>query len=67
MRKRSRRNDFEWEVSESFSRDITFKTWGQDTELGKCFRLRDLPGQNGRSLVGMGSWSRPKPLNLGDH
>lgn len=34
MRKRSRRNDFEWEVSESFSRDIIFKTWGQDTQSG---------------------------------
>lgn len=36
MRKRSRRNDFEWEVSESFSRDITFKTWGQD-RVGEVF------------------------------
>ena len=28
MKKRSRSNDFKWEVSESFSKDITFKTWG---------------------------------------
>lgn len=27
--KEERKNDFEWEVSESFSKDITFKIWGQ--------------------------------------